>query len=76
MTHFIWDTVVVFLAVLPAFGLFLCIAYALYFAPHRDCRRRMPPWLIVAVLMAFLILPKVDVVYALTRLGNQGEQAA
>ena len=55
-------------------ALFIGVVQVLYFQPGR--RRRMPTWLIVAVLVVFLILPKIDMAYAQTRHQDKGEQAA
>ena len=55
-------------------ALFFGVVQALYFQPGQ--RRRMPTWLIVAVLVLFLILPKIDMAYAQTRHRDKGEQAA
>jgi hypothetical protein len=51
-----------------AFGLGYAVIHRLYFAGN--VRRRMPSWLIVLVLIAFLTLPKLDMLY----LANRGSE--
>jgi hypothetical protein len=48
-----------------ALGLGYAIVHRLYFSG--GVRRRMPSWLIVLVLIAFLTLPKLDTFYIASR---------
>ena len=48
-----------------ALGLGYAVVHHLYFTG--SVRRRMPSWLIVLVLIAFLTLPKLDTLYIASR---------
>jgi len=48
-----------------ALGLGYAVVHRLYFSA--GVRRRMPNWLIVLVLIAFLTLPKLDTLYLASR---------
>ncbi len=75
LEHLLTVTAAALLIVMLLAGLFLAVIQILYFSPNRP-RRRMPSWLIVAVLIAFLIMPKIDTVYALNHSGDKAEQAS
>lgn len=74
LEHLLSATAVCLLTLALAAGVFLAVVQVLYFRPGHP-RRRMPSWLVTAVLMTLFVMPKVDTAYALSRQGRQQQEA-
>jgi hypothetical protein len=74
ISHIIAIATIAALTIATGVGTFLIVIHALYMGDRGPYRRRMPKWLIAWILIWFLVMPRIDVVYAQTRLKDNGQQ--